>query len=139
MTAGPLRRVAVPVDGSRGAGRAVRHVVNRAKREHGRLEVVLVGVGPRLAGAVPAPLARFLVPARATAAARTRDARALLEMHGIPYRTKHAAGDPVAAIAGAARELSCDEVVLGAGEGPAAGARAGELAARSGSRVTIVT
>jgi nucleotide-binding universal stress UspA family protein len=41
----PPTRIAVPVDGSRAAQRAVHHVVDRAKRT-GRIEVTLVGLAP---------------------------------------------------------------------------------------------
>lgn len=106
----------MPIDGSRAAHRAVRHVVNRAKRE-GPLEVELVGLEPLLAAA-PEALVAFPLFASLLAPARARDARALLAWHRIPHRLHRARGDPARAIARVVRSQACNEVVMGRlGEG----------------------
>jgi nucleotide-binding universal stress UspA family protein len=138
----PPTRIAVPVDGSRAAQRAVHHVVDRAKRT-GRIEVTLVGLAPGLSRALPRALARALAPVRAAALARTRDARELLATHRIPYRLAAGVADPSTAVAEAARAHDCDEIVMGAVGGPGplahllapAPARVAQLSQR---RVTVV-
>lgn len=105
-------RIAIPLDGSRGAHSAVRYVVNRAKRE-GPVQVELVGFEARLAHGVPGALALPLVPVGTGAMARVRDALGLFATHRIPYRLHRASGDPAAAIARIADREACDEIVVG--------------------------
>lgn len=105
-------RILLPIDGSPEAHRAVRHVVNRAKRD-AALEVELVGlewpgVPDGLGALLPAAL-----PGGTALAARERDARALLAMHSIPYRLHRAVGDPARAIAAIALRRGCGEIVMG--------------------------
>ncbi|MCL4800589.1 MAG: universal stress protein [Burkholderiales bacterium] len=105
-------RILLPIDGSAGAHRAVRHVVNRAKGD-AALEVELVGLEwPTLPDALGVvwPAVR---PGGAPAAARERDARALLAMHRIPFRLHRAIGDPARTIADIARRHDCGEIVIG--------------------------
>jgi hypothetical protein len=111
VVGGTRRRVAVLLDGTAAARRAVHHVLERAKRDP-KLEVVLLGLEPALVQRLPAALARLVIPGRATAAGRTREARALLEMHGVPCRIAGASGRPAAAIAEALQTLCCDELVI---------------------------
>ena len=105
-------RILVPIDGSPGAHRAVRHVVNRARR-NAALEVELVGLDwPSL----PEGLSAVLPAVRAggsPATPRERDARAMLAMHRIPFRVHRVVGDPACAIADIALRRACSEIVIG--------------------------
>jgi len=105
-------RILLPIDGSRGAHRAVRHVVNRARRESA-LEVELVGLKwPSL----PGGLGPVLPPVRLGGPPATRcerDARAMLAMHQIPFRIYRVVGDPAYAIAEIADRRQCNEIVMG--------------------------
>ena len=131
-------RVLVPLDGSRTAHRAIRSLVNRAKRE-GPIEVVLVGLAPMLARMLPALLASLLFAPQGSALDPLRDARALLAMHGIPYRVALASGEPGRAIAAVAMAHRADEVVIGPiGDATAGETLARRVAARVGARVTFV-
>ncbi|MCG6873461.1 MAG: universal stress protein [Betaproteobacteria bacterium] len=105
-------RILLPIDGSPGAHRAVRHVVNRAKRD-AALEVELVGLEwPSL----PEGLGAVLPSVRlgdSPASSRERDARAMLAMHRIPFRMHRIVGDPACAISEIALRRQCTEIVMG--------------------------
>ena len=105
-------RILLPIDGSSGAHRAVRHVVNRARRDTA-LEVELVGLKwpslPEGLGAV-LPAVRL---GSSPATSRERDARAMLAMHCIPFRVHRVVGDPACAIAEIAVRRECNEIVMG--------------------------
>jgi len=105
-------RILLPIDGSQAAHRAVRHVVNRARRD-AELEVELVGIKwPSL----PEGLGPVLPPVRlggSPATRRERDARAMLAMHHIPFRMYRVVGDPASAIAELAVRRECSEIVMG--------------------------
>ncbi len=105
-------RILLPIDGSAGAHRAVRHVVNRAKRD-AALEVELVELDwPSLPGGLGALLPAAL-PRDSVAASRERDARAMLAMHRIPFRMHRVVGDPARTIAVVALRQGCSEIVMG--------------------------
>jgi hypothetical protein len=131
-------RVLVPLDGSRAAHRAVRSLVNRAKRE-GPMEVVLVGLAPLATRILPALFASLLFAPGESPIERLRDASALLAMHGISHRVVAAAGGAERVIDVAVRSHGADEVVIGPIGGVAAGrSLAYRLATRLGTRVTFV-
>jgi nucleotide-binding universal stress UspA family protein len=105
-------RILLPIDGSPGAHRAVRHVVNRAKRDSA-LEVELVGLEWP---SVPDALGALLPAVGAAGSAmesRARDARAMLAMHRIPFRMHRVVGDPACTIAQVALRHECCEIVMG--------------------------
>jgi len=105
-------RILLPIDGSRGAHRAVRHVVNRAKRD-AALEVELVGLEwPGLPDALGA-LLPAVRPAGSAMESGARDARAMLAMHRIPFRMHRVVGDPACTIAEVALRHDCGEIVMG--------------------------
>jgi nucleotide-binding universal stress UspA family protein len=105
-------RILLPIDGSPGAHRAVRHVLNRAKRD-AAVEVELVGLEwPSLPDGIGA-LLPAVRPGGSAAATHERDARALLAMHCIPFHTHRVVGDPARTIAEVARRCHCGEIVMG--------------------------
>jgi YjbE family integral membrane protein len=107
-------RVLLPVDGSRNALRAVRHVIDAYHRDH-ELEVYLLNVQRPFSHHV----ARFL--ARGSAATFHRDqaehalrgARRLLRAHQVPFEALVAVGDRAQVICDRARALACHHIVLG--------------------------
>jgi hypothetical protein len=125
----------VLLDGSPAAHRAVRHVLERAKRDR-RLEVVLIGLEPGLLHRLPPALARLVIPGRLTAAGRTREARALFEMHRVPCRIAGASGAPAVAVAEVMHAHRCNEIVIARHD--RAFVHPSALAARCGRRVTVV-
>ena len=133
---GAARRViAVLLDGSTAARRAVHHALERAKRDR-RLEVVLIGLEPRLLHRLSPAMARLVIPGRLTAAGRTREARALFEMHRVPCRIAGASGPPAVAVAHVMDAHQCNEIVIAGHD--RAPVHPSALAARCGRRVTVV-
>jgi len=105
-------RILLPIDGSPGAHRAVRHVVNR-KRRDAALEVELVGLEwPSVPDALGALLPAVRSPSSAMES-HARDARAMLAMHSIPFRLHRVVGDPARTIAELALRRECNEIVMG--------------------------
>lgn len=109
----PLR-VLLPVDGTRNALRAVRHVIDEYRRDH-ELQVSLLNVQRPFSRHI----ARFV--ARRDAAAFHREqadqalqpARRLLETHQVPFETLIEVGDRAQVICDTARRLDCHHIVLG--------------------------
>lgn len=108
-------RVVVPVDGSRDAERAVRHVIGHLAAE-GPIEVYLVNVQePICAWQVK----KFLLPEEIAHWQRMRaedalaPARALLEQAGVPHHTHAAIGSPAEAILRHAQKTGCARIVVG--------------------------
>lgn len=98
------RPVLVPIDGSATSLRALDHVLARRARGDALLPYLLAVV-PHTEGIEEnlADLGR-----RATV-----DARAALDAAGVPYVLGVAAGPPAVAIARIAKQLECEEIVMG--------------------------
>ncbi|MBI3140290.1 MAG: universal stress protein [Rhodocyclales bacterium] len=108
-------RVVVPVDGSRDAERAVRHVIGHLAAE-GPIEVHLVNVQePICAWQVK----KFLLPEEIARWQRMRaedalaPARALLDQAGLSHRTHMAIGSPADTILRYAEKMRCGRIVVG--------------------------
>ena len=109
-----MQRILIPVDGTRNAELAVRHVIagfmnNSAKEVH------LLNVQP--------PFSRHVAQ---FASRRNRDgwhhdqaekalapARKLLEQHGVPHAASYKLGEKAKVIVDEARRLRCDQIVMG--------------------------
>jgi nucleotide-binding universal stress UspA family protein len=98
------RTVLVPIDGSPTSMRALDHVLERRARGDA-LHPYLLTVVPHADG-VEEKLAELGRHA-------TEGARALLDANGVPYVLCVAAGPPAVAIARIAKELACEEIVMG--------------------------
>lgn len=115
VTAAPRAglRVLLPVDGSRNALRAARHVIDEYRRDHD-LQVILLNVQRPFSRHI----ARFV--ARRDAAAFHREqadkalqgARRLLDSHQVPFEERIEIGDRAEVICNTARELECHHIVL---------------------------
>jgi YjbE family integral membrane protein len=108
-----MQRVLVPVDGSRNAEFAVRHVIAEFMKDAAK-EVHLLNVQP--------PFSRHVAQ---FASRRNRDrwhrdqadkalapARRLLERHGVPHAVSYKLGDKAQVIADEARRLRCHHIVM---------------------------
>lgn len=108
-----MQRLLVPVDASRNAEFALRHVIQQFVKDSS-LEVHLLNV--------QAPLSRHIAQFLGK---RTRDdfhreeaekalapARALLERHGVPYAAHVKLGEKAKTIVDEARRLRCQRIVL---------------------------
>lgn len=109
-----MLRVLVPVDDSRNALHAVRHVVDEYKRSHD-LEVHLLNVQHSFSRHV----ARFAAPRaraefhRQRAAKALAAARRLLEREQVPFVAHVEVGERAQLIVDLARRLDCHHIVLG--------------------------
>jgi len=109
-----MLKALVPVDGSDSALAAVRHVI-KLVRDRGPLEIHLLNVQPPLHGDVTAFVSASAVRSfhEEESATALAPACALLDAAGIPY-TKHAVvGHTAETIAGCAKQLGCDKVIMG--------------------------
>ena len=108
-----MRKVLVPVDGSRNSLHAVRHVVN-AFMQNTAMEVHLLNVQSPLSRHA----ARFLSRRNREQYHRDRGTAALagarrqLDKFGVPYTVTIEIGDRAEIIAREARRLHCDEIVM---------------------------
>lgn len=110
-----MRRVLIPVDGTKNADAAVRHVLNQFMADTS-IEIHLLNV--------QAPLSRHIgrFVARRDASAWHREqsdrelapARAILEQHRVPYIAHTGVGERATEIAATARRLRCEHIVIGA-------------------------
>lgn len=107
-------RVLLPVDGSRNALQAARHVIDEYRRDHD-LRVVLLNVQPPFSRHVARFVARGDVLAfhREQAERALQPARRLLDAHAVPYETRQEIGDRAEVICNVAKELDCHHIVLG--------------------------
>jgi YjbE family integral membrane protein len=109
-----MLRVLIPIDGSRNALHAVRHVVNEYQRNH-ELEVHLLNVQRPFSRHV----ARFVARQdrasfhREQADKALLDARSLLDAVQVPYQTHVEVGDRAEVICDLAQRLDCHHIVLG--------------------------
>jgi len=109
-----MRKVLVPVDGSRASDCAVRHVIMESKATDS-FNIHLLNVQSPLRRHV----AQFLNRAtrdsfyRDESEKALRPARAMLENAGIPYLFHAEIGPPAEIIAEKALQLGCDHIVIG--------------------------
>ena len=109
-----MKRILVPVDGSRNSELALRRVITQFMSDSA-LEVHLLHVRPPL----PQYVARFVSGRnrasyhRDEAEKATRPARDLLERFGVPYACHMEIGDKAEVISFVARRLRCDQIVMG--------------------------
>ena len=133
-------KVLVPVDGSKTADRAVRHVVKLAQAGEA-YEVHLVNVQE----AADAPeVRRFLKEADVRrrqlehGADTLRSARRLLDAAGIAYREHVLIGDPAEEIAALAKRRKVDKIIMGThGRGTLAGMLMGSVASKVLHRAAV--
>ena len=108
--------VLVPVDNSANSLRALRRVAEEFARHPGKaLEVQLLNVRPAFSRHIARFMKRRQLDAyqQAEAERALRPARKLLEQHGIAFTTHVETGRTAEVIAGAARRLACDHIVMG--------------------------
>lgn len=134
MEANNVLKILLPVDGSECAMRAVRQVIAMRELMRGPIEVHVLNVQlPVASGAVK----MFISPQqlkdyyRDEGLAALKDARAVLDQHGLPYQHHIGVGDLAATIVEYAREKGCGQIVMGThGRGKLAGAVLGSVAAK---------
>jgi YjbE family integral membrane protein len=109
-----MLRVLVPVDGSKNALHAVRHVINEYQRNH-ELEVHLVNVQRPFSRHIARYVARQDRASfhREQAEKALAEARRVLDEVGVPYHTHFEVGDRARIIADLAQQLKCHHIVLG--------------------------
>src|SRR5262245_61301938 len=109
-----MLRVLVPVDGSKNALHAVRHVINEYQRNH-ELEVHLLNVQRPFSRHVARYVARQDRASfhREQAEKALAEARRVLDEVGVPYHTHFEVGDRARIIADLAQQLKCHHIVLG--------------------------
>ena len=109
-----MRRILIPVDGTKNSEAAVRHVLGRFMADTA-IEIHLLSVRAPL----PLHATRFATRKqvagwhREASAAALVPARELLDQHRVPYVTHTGVGAPAEAIASAARRLRCAQIVMG--------------------------
>lgn len=109
-----MRRVLIPVDGTANADTAVRHVLNQFMADTS-IEIHLLNVQTPLSRHV----GRFVRQRDSSAWHREQadrelaPAREVLERHRVPFVAHTAVGERAAEIAGAARRLRCEHIVMG--------------------------
>lgn len=108
-----MRKILLPVDGSRPAERAVRHVV--ALHAAGlALRVLLLNVQPEWAPARSREEEKEGKRLHVEAAdAATRRARSLLQAAGIPHENRMLVGSAAQLIVKLARKTGCSQIVMG--------------------------
>ena len=109
-----MRKLLLPVDGSDHSLSAVRHVI-KLHRNNEPLEIHLLNVQPPVRGDVTAFVPQEVVDdfhieegEKALVAARK-----LLDDAGVPYKKHIHVGNAAEVIAHMARDLRCDEVIMG--------------------------
>lgn len=110
-----MYKVLIPVDGSAGSERAVRHVVELS-RMVGEVEINLLNVqAPVDAWEVKRFLREEEIEAmkQSLAAEATQAARAILDAAGIPYKTHYAVGEVAQTIFRFVENCGCDQIVMG--------------------------
>lgn len=110
-----MLKLLLPVDGSAGAERAVRHVAELAHLAC-PLDVHLLNVQPPVdAWEVKRFLREEEIAAMQTALGEeaTQSARAILDQAGIAYTPHHLVGDVAATIADFAHAQGCGQIVMG--------------------------
>ena len=111
-----MRRILVPVDGTKTSEAAVRHVLNRFMADTS-IEIHLLNVQTPL----PSHATRLTPRREVTGWHREASGKALaaskelLDSHHVPYMAHAAVGEQASEIAAFARKLRCTQVVMGAG------------------------
>lgn len=109
-----MKRILMPVDGSKNSEFAVRHVVNQFFH-NSAMEIHLINIQPKL----PRHIGRFLSKQNVQEWNQEKsnlalaNARMILESHAIPHSVISKTGDRAKIIADEARRLRCDQIVLG--------------------------
>jgi nucleotide-binding universal stress UspA family protein len=127
-----VHTILIAFDGSDHARRAVELVVT-LHREHGGIRVQLVNVEPAPVEWQTHGMEREATEAqlRALGERKLQPARALLEKAGVPHEARVILGEPAHAIAGSAKDLACDGIVMGTrGLGSVAGLLMGSVATK---------
>ena len=109
-----MQRILVPVDGSRNALLAVRHVIAQFVEDSAK-EVHLLNVQPPLSRHVARLASRSDRDGwhRDAADKALAAARGLLEQHGVPHSVHYRLGDRAKLIVDEARRLRCHHIVMG--------------------------
>jgi nucleotide-binding universal stress UspA family protein len=109
-----MYRILVPVDGSDVALRALGHAM-RLSRLIGEAEIHLLNVQPPITGSVSAFVGDENVAGfyREESENALAPAREVLEREGLPVHAAMRIGSTGQSIADYARELSCDQIVMG--------------------------
>ena len=111
--ASAMQRILVPVDGSRNAEFAVRHVIAEFMQDSAK-EIHLLNVQPPLSQYVAQFVSRRNRDAwhRDQAEKALAPARRLLEQHGVPYASSYKLGERARVVADEARRLRCHRIVM---------------------------
>jgi Ca2+-transporting ATPase len=109
----PMKRILLPVDGSRNSELAVRFAVNQFMN-NSALEIHVLNVQPAFSQYVARFVSRKNLAShhRDEAEKATRPARDLLERFGVPYACHAEIGDKATLITLVARRLRCDQIVM---------------------------
>jgi nucleotide-binding universal stress UspA family protein len=121
--------ILLPVDGSKPSDRAVKHVIDLARRGM-PVDVVLLNVLPKVFGisSRERKRAQMVTDIHATDRA-TRSATVLLDDAQLPYRAYTLIGAPADTILKFAKQRRCDQIVMGTrGLGAVAGLVLGSVA-----------
>jgi len=112
--ASATKRILIPVDGSKNAEFAVRHVIAEFLQDTAR-EVHLLHVRPPLTQHAARFISRTNREAwhRNEAEKALAPARALLTQHGVPHAAAFKIGDTAGLIVDEARRLRCHQIVMG--------------------------
>jgi len=128
-----MLKLLIAVDGSENALRAVRHVIDLARRGV-RIEAAVINVQPPVMSGEVGTIAPAKVTEEAHAVAAAKalgTAHALFGEAGVPVVLRTATGDPAEAIVAAASELGCDGIVMGRrGLGPLASLALGSVSSK---------
>jgi nucleotide-binding universal stress UspA family protein len=122
-------KILVPVDGSDNALRAVERAVSLV-RDRKPFELHLLNVQPPVSGSVTTFVGSAAVKDyhREEGEKAMATARALLERQGIPYKQHVTVGPAGESVAGFARQLGCEQIVMGTrGLGAISGALLGSV------------
>jgi nucleotide-binding universal stress UspA family protein len=122
-------RVLVPIDGSDNALRALQRAITVA-RDREPFELHLINVQPPLGGGVTTFVGTAAVKdyQREEGEKAMASARALLEREGIPFTAHITVGPLGQSIAGFARQLGCEAIIMGTrGMGKITGALLGSV------------
>ena len=109
-----MQRILIPVDGSRNAEFAVRHVINGFLADSNK-EVHLLNVQPPLSSHIAQFVSRRNRDDwhRDQAEKALAPAKALLAQHGVPHASAWKLGEKAQVITDEARRLRCDNIVMG--------------------------
>lgn len=109
-----MRKVLIPVDGSKNCNRAVTHVIQLAQ-ECGPIEVHLLNVQPPFSGDIATFIDKKTLDdyRQEQSAEVLKSSRVLLDGAGIAYTSHIGVGDIAETIVNYIREHKIDEVILG--------------------------